>query len=122
MLLAIEGHLISGYQDGGDIPDKHLELVPGAITDADAFLAEDAAVRERVDRVGRLVEGFETPFGLELLATVHWVVTQERVSDPQDLVTKVYAWNDRKRRFSQRQIHIAYEALRSNGWFLKAQH
>lgn len=33
VLTAIEGHLISGYGDGGDAPDKQLELVPGAVAD-----------------------------------------------------------------------------------------
>ncbi|KAA5595717.1 type II toxin-antitoxin system antitoxin DNA ADP-ribosyl glycohydrolase DarG [Blastochloris sulfoviridis] len=120
VLHAIEGHLISGYRDGGDAPDKQLELVPGAVTDAEAFLAADAAARGRFDRVGKLVEGFETPFGLELLATVHWVATREQASGVEDATAKVYAWNDRKRRFSPRQIGIAYETLRSNGWLRAA--
>jgi len=34
----IEGHLIVGYADGGDAPDKQLELVPGALEEANAFL------------------------------------------------------------------------------------
>ena len=71
VLRAIEGHLVAGYADGGDAPDKPLTLVPGAVDDANAFLEANALTRERFDRVGRLVEGFETPFGLELLATVH---------------------------------------------------
>jgi hypothetical protein len=33
VLQAIEGLLISGYADGGDVPDKQLQLVPGAVTD-----------------------------------------------------------------------------------------
>jgi O-acetyl-ADP-ribose deacetylase (regulator of RNase III) len=116
VLTKIEGHLISGYHDGGDAPDKQLELAPGAVKDAEAFLAEDAHTRARFDRVGRLVEGFETPFGLELLATVHWVVAREHAVDVEDATAKVYAWNDRKRRFSPRQIGIAYDTLRANGW------
>ena len=39
-LRAIEGHLISGYADGGDAPNKELELVPGAVEDARAYLEE----------------------------------------------------------------------------------
>lgn len=120
VLNAIEGHLVSGYWDGGDAPDKQLELVPGAVPDAEAFLAEAAATRGRFDRVGKLVEGFETPFGLELLATVHWVAVREQAAGIEDATAKVYAWNDRKQRFSQRQIGIAYEALRSNGWLRAA--
>lgn len=37
VLNAMEGHLISGYADGGDAPDKQLELVPGALDDARTF-------------------------------------------------------------------------------------
>lgn len=116
VLTAIEGHLVSGYHDGGDAPDKQLELVPSAVQDAEAFLAEDSETRSRFDRVGKLVEGFETPFGLELLATVHWVATRESAADAETAAAKVYAWNDRKKRFSLRQIGIAFETLRTNGW------
>jgi len=38
VLARIEGHLVSGYLDGGDAPDKQLHLVPGAVQDAAAFL------------------------------------------------------------------------------------
>lgn len=120
VLTKIEGHLVSGYRDGGDAPDKQLELVPGAVKDAEAFLAKDSETRTRFDRVGKLVEGFETPFGLELLATVHWVVTREAAATASDATAKVYAWNDRKKRFSPRQIGIAFEALRTNGWLTAA--
>lgn len=116
VLTKIEGHLVSGYHDGGDAPDKQLELVPSAVQDAEALLAEDSETRSRFDLVGKLVEGFETPFGLELLATVHWVATRENATDAEAAVAKVYAWNERKKRFSPRQIGIAFETLRTNGW------
>jgi hypothetical protein len=120
VLTAIEGHLISGYYDGGEAPDKQLELVPGAVGEAEAFLQDDSATKARFDHVGDLVEGFETPFGLELLATVHWVVKNEGAVDADDAVTKVHAWNDRKTRFSPRQIGIALETLRHKGWLAAA--
>ena len=34
VLHPLEGHLISGYEDGGDAPSKQLNLVPGAVEDA----------------------------------------------------------------------------------------
>lgn len=120
VLNAIEGHLVSGYSDGGDAPDKQIELVPGAVRDAEAFLSDQGETVSRFDRVGKLVEGFETPFGLELLATVHWVATRENAVDAADAAAKVYAWNDRKKRFSPRQIGIAFETLRANGWLTAA--
>ncbi len=116
VLRAVEGHLVAGYADGGDAPDKQIELVPGAVRDAEAFLIDKCETLARFDRVSGLVEGFETPFGLELLATVHWVVKHESAATAEDVVATVYAWNDRKRRFSPRQISIAFETLCVKGW------
>jgi O-acetyl-ADP-ribose deacetylase (regulator of RNase III) len=115
VLHAVEGHLVSGYADGGDAPDKQIELVPGAVKDAEAFLKDRPETVGRFDRVGKLVEGFETPFGLELLATVHWVATRESAIST-DVAAKVYTWNDRKRRFSAGQIGIAFDTLHEKGW------
>lgn len=116
VLRAIEGHLVAGYADGGDAPDKQLELVPGAVHDAEAFLTEHAATRAHFDRVADLVEGFETPFGLELLSTVHWVATHEGATSADKVIADTYAWNDRKRRFSPHQIALARDMLAKKGW------
>ena len=116
VLKAVEGHLVVGYADGGDAPEKQLEIVPGAVEDALDFLVDDEETRLRFDRVATLVDGFETPFGLELLSTVHWVVTEESARSAAEVVEKVYAWNERKQRFSRRQIELALSALRSKGW------
>lgn len=116
VLRDIDGHLVSGYADGGDAPEKQLELVPGAVKDAEAFLAKDSETRSRLDRVSQLVGGFETPFGLELLSTVHWVATREGASTVELAVAKVHAWSDHKRRFTERQIGLAFEALANQGW------
>src|SRR6266404_6636268 len=108
---------------GGQEPIVHLEA------DLHATIAwsqqndqrwEKQETVSRFDRVGKLVEGFETPFVLELLATVHWVATREKATSVQDAAEKVYAWNDRKKRFSPRQIGIAFETLRAKGWLTAA--
>jgi O-acetyl-ADP-ribose deacetylase (regulator of RNase III) len=116
VLKAVEGHLVVGYADGGDAPEKQLEIVPGAVEDALDFLVDDEETRLRFDRVATLVDGFETPFGLELLSTVHWVVTEENAQSAAQVVEGVYAWSERKQRFSRRQIELALSALRNKGW------
>ena len=116
VLTRIEGYLIAGYGAGGDSPMKRIELVPGAIEDAEKLLINHRDTLERFDRVVDLTEGFETPFGLELMATVHWVATKEHAVDFKDLVARIYAWDERKRRFSEEQIRIAWKALADKGW------
>ncbi len=116
VLQAIEGHLVAGYADGGDMPDKQLELVPGAVDDADRILAEANATRDRFARVTDLVQGFETSFGLELLSTVHWVAIREGVTNAEEVIARVYAWNERKKRFSPHQIRLALDVLTEKDW------
>jgi len=116
VLTRIEGNLVSGYSDGGDSPTKQLELLPGAVEAATRHLAAHSDTKARLDRVVDLVEGFETPFGLELLATVHWLVAQEGARTPEEVRRLAYAWSDRKKRFTPGQITLAWETLCSKGW------
>ena len=116
VLHAIEGHLVSGYADGGDTPDKRLEPIPGAVADAESFLQGYPQTHARLDRVSALVDGFESPSGLELLSSVHWIVKHETVGSLAELVSCLYAWNERKRHLTPRQIGIAAEVLATQGW------
>lgn len=116
LLKAIEGYYIAGYGEGGEQPGKPLELVPGAITDARAFLENHTDTKERLERVAELVRGFESPFGLELLATVHWVATRDRPASEEDLIERTYAWAERKRQFSPGQIRLAIKVLAEKSW------
>jgi O-acetyl-ADP-ribose deacetylase (regulator of RNase III) len=120
VLNKVEGHFVSGYQDGGDQPFKELTIVPGAYEDATRFLANMPDVQDRFERVAELVQGFETPYGLELLATVHWVVDREAARGPDEAVTRIHNWNDRKKAFTPRQIGLAYDVLQSKGWLAAA--
>jgi O-acetyl-ADP-ribose deacetylase (regulator of RNase III) len=116
VLQAIEGYYVTGYGDGGDAPDKQLQLIPGAIDDARTSLqAHDESLR-RFERVAKLVEGFESPFGLELLATVHWIATRETPISDDDLIARVYSWSDNKRQFSPDQIRLAQRVLSDKDW------
>ncbi len=123
VLHAVEGHFVSGYADGSDAPDKRLQLVPGALEEARAFLEGKADTHGRFARVSELVDGFESPFGLELLATVHWVAAGESTIPEVDEVTEqTYEWNERKKQFSRRQIELAFGVLSQNGWLTPVTH
>ena len=90
VLNAVEGPMLSGYADGGDRQDQELQLVPGACEDVSGFIQKHPQTRQHFETVSDLVEGFESPFGMELLATVHWVVTEERVTTKDQVVNKVH--------------------------------
>ena len=116
VLNAVEGHMVSGYADGGDAPDKPLQLVPGAIDKAMVFLNRPGETKKRLERVTQLIEGFESPFGLELLATVHWVIQHEGAASLENVIEHTHAWNERKKQFSHRQIKLAVDVLSKQSW------
>ena len=121
VLNLMEGHYISGYLGGGDAPSDELTLVPGAVDEATAFLEMHSCTRERLERVCELVEGFESSFGLELLATAHWVVAEDPSRNDEEVIAYTYAWNLRKKQFSERQIKLALQTLRDKGWIEEAR-
>lgn len=96
VLRDVEGHLITGYESEGDKPDIELALVPGAARNAEGYHASNTDTQQRFDRVARLVEGYETPFGLELLATVHWVATREGARGRAEIADATWQWGHRK--------------------------
>ncbi len=112
----IEGHFISGYGEAEDKPDKPLELNLNASEQAETFLAQHEATQERFTRVADLIKGFETTFCMELLSSVHWVATREEAVTPEEAVTQIHAWNQRKRMFEPRHIHLAWKRLHELGW------
>jgi O-acetyl-ADP-ribose deacetylase (regulator of RNase III) len=116
VLIAMEGFFTSGYSDGGDSPNKQISLIPGADKDAKVFLNNSPETAQRIDQVAQLVDGFESSFGLELLATVHWVLKNKSVHTIGDIINATYAWGEQKRKFSQRQIRLAYDRLIKAGF------
>ena len=122
VLRDVEGHLVTGYGSEGDAPDIELALVPGAARDAEGYLSSSADTRERFNRVAELVEGYETPFGLELLATVHWVTTKERARGVAQVADAVRQWGHRKRHFTESQIEEAVGRLQSQNWLRSPAH
>ena len=116
VLSNLESHYIHGYGEGGDDPRKPIELAEGAGAEGQAILQDYPETRERFGQVSRLIEGFESPFGMELLATVHWVADRQGARTVDQAVEKVHGWNTRKTMFTPHQIQAAWDRLRRLGW------
>lgn len=118
VLETLEGHYISGF-DGERSPEKEITLSEGATAEAATFLKNEVDAQSRLARVGRLIEGFETPYGMELLSSVHFVAARDeaRATDADDAIAKVHAWNDRKKAtMKPDHIRLAWSHLQSHGW------
>lgn len=121
VLRDMEGHYLEGFGDGSQRVQvaEPIVLLPGAEEAAEADFAKHPETRDRIARVIDLVAGYESAYSLELLATVHWVLTEQpsAVDDPAKITELVHSWSDRKQRlFSAKQVATAWETLRGQGW------
>ena len=118
VLEILEGHYIRGYGDS-QRPDVELELLNDAIGEATTYLANNTQSTERLTRVAEVIEGFETPYGLELLSSVHWVAThgEVRAQDEESAIAGIHSWNERKRAmFKPNHIRMAWRRLQEQHW------
>jgi hypothetical protein len=122
-LQIVEGHYLSGFGDGSAKVQsaEPLTILEGAEVAANEVLEDHPETVQRIDRVVELTDGFETAYGLELLASVHWAAQELQTVGDADAVTKrVIDWSPRKgRMFTPDHVRIALAALIDNGW-LKA--
>lgn len=110
VLQSIEGHFIKGY---GDRTQKiQISLLSEGIKQAEEFLPQHKDTLERFHRVWELIEGFETPYGLELLATVHWTIEKDNIKNLTEIVQSIQTGNPRKKNlFGLKHIQIAKKRL-----------
>ncbi len=118
VLEVLEGHFITGY-DGSLKPESEMRLLEGAVEEADRFAAAHDVDTGRISRVADLIAGFESPYGMELLSSLHWVASRGEapVRDVESAIIRVHAWNDRKRRILKPEhMRKAWDRLQELGW------
>ena len=118
VLEIMESHFTQGYGDTQK-PDVEIELLAGAVQKADTFLEAHQECHARLVKVAALIEGFETPYGMELLSSAHWAAQHDPTpaEDAEKAIEIIHQWSDRKRRmFRPEHIRIAWERLTEQDW------
>ena len=119
VLSRLEGHYLTGFGDGSDRPGKVIEVLDGATDAAGQYLALQPDVVRRLERVSDLIVGFEDPYGMELLSSMHWVICHTAgARDSMDVaVAAVLQWNPGKRlRLKSEHLEIAWRRLKKMHW------
>ena len=122
VLQAMEGHFIRGYGDRSR--QAQIYVLQEGLEKAREFLDhEGGEAKQTLQSVADLIRGFETPYGMELLASTHWVAARENEAaklEPEVAIKDVLGWNRRKSKiFRQEHIRKAWQRLQTQGWFDK---
>ncbi|VXD10423.1 type II toxin-antitoxin system antitoxin DNA ADP-ribosyl glycohydrolase DarG [Planktothrix paucivesiculata] len=117
VLQVLDGHFIQGYGDRSK--NSEMYVLPEGQAVAQEFLEQHPNANNRLERVQCLIEGFETPYGLEMLATVHWVTIEDTQAaiDCEQAIRRVQEWSERKRQiFKPHHLCKAWERLYEQKW------
>jgi O-acetyl-ADP-ribose deacetylase (regulator of RNase III) len=111
VLQRIEGHFIRGY---GDRTRKtSIEILEKGIVETEKYFKENPESTGNLEKVVQLIRGFETPYGLELLSTVHWTIVHEKKDDEKEIINFIRNWTPRKANlFSPDHINKAITRLK----------
>lgn len=112
VLQAINGTYIK-YEAQKDKPDTRIYLIPEKQKE---ILAQWRKLshkqKERAKLLKSFVTGFETPFSLELLATVDWILQQNPTLNSNEIYNEIGNWTKRKSELIKPyHVRIAYQHL-----------
>lgn len=117
LLRDMENIWISGYRDGTQQAFSTFNILKKA---NDAYKIITPIDQNKLDNLFNFIEGYENPLGMELLATVHWVVDKYNITNDTKSVQKALrqwcgnrdGWGDRKMKyFSPPLIEKALERI-----------
>lgn len=116
-------HLLK-YLNGWYLQFRHEQTSPGTtmklnhIEKVEEYCKNNlsAQQKERLGRLETLIEGFESPYGLELLATVDFIQQQTNKNKPGDIEKEISQWTNRKKEL-MKPYHIKVAHQRVNSFF-----
>lgn len=113
----MDGRFIQGVGDG--VVDSEIEPQQDALEEADEYIRSTGSQQllEHVDRVEKLIDRFQSSYGMELLSTVHWVATHDNASSPEQAMKYIGSWNKHKKELIKPEhVNVAWEHLIEQGW------
>ncbi|HDV5709685.1 TPA: macro domain-containing protein [Legionella pneumophila] len=117
VLNKIDGHFIRGVCDS--VFESEIELIDSALQEADDFIhnSDNIDLEIQLQKVADLIDGFQSPYGMELLSSVHWIASYEHAKNANEVFIKIQHWNARKRKIMQEShIKSAWQRLEEYNW------
>lgn len=114
VLFVLNGFYLKGYEQKDTGPFEPLELVASKKPIVNDYLKTNVSETEkkRLEKVTSLIDGFESPYGLELLATVDFLMVENKTDDSQKIKDALGLWSIRKSEmFSAEHIQLAINKL-----------
>ena len=99
VLYYLNGSYISGYSSKDKKPFDELGLMLDTEKEVNEYLdaKENSAYKEIVEKTKAFLSGFYADFGLELLSTVDFIITDKKTKSIEEISQHLVDWSNRKK-------------------------
>ncbi|OYQ45628.1 type II toxin-antitoxin system antitoxin DNA ADP-ribosyl glycohydrolase DarG [Flavobacterium aurantiibacter] len=99
VLYYLNGSYIMGYSSKDKKPFEELGLIPDAESEVNEFLnkPENATHKSTAEKAKSFLTGFYSPFGLELLSTIDFIISEKNAKTSEAITKELENWSDRKK-------------------------
>jgi O-acetyl-ADP-ribose deacetylase (regulator of RNase III) len=118
VLYALHGKYLTGSEQVSTKPFEPLQLNYEKVGEVKEFIDKRLTdqQRERLNDVFELIAGFESTLALEVLSSIHFLLTQDGNLSNGELLEKVRSWNKRKKALIKEEyVNLAVAHLKDHG-------
>lgn len=114
VLYALNGQYLTGLEQMKARPFEPLKLDWDKFSEVERYVKSSLSTdqRQRLDDLFDVIDGFESTLSLEILASIHFLLSKDsKLTEPQ-LLQQIQSWNDRKKNVIKKEyISIALNHL-----------
>ncbi|MBP9096076.1 MAG: macro domain-containing protein [Ignavibacteria bacterium] len=120
LLNHLDGFYIEGMKHKDAKPFDPINIIPSKLGEVHDFIDKNCKPEQKeiLMQVSELIEGFESPLGMELLSTVDFIINETKSDDPIRILDEIKnwsseeKWNERKTNLLKKEyVGLAYDRL-----------
>ncbi len=97
ILNTLNGSYVMGYSDMNKKPFEPLTLVADAYDQIKQYVEKAPELSKIAQKTITFLNGYYSDFALELLSSVDFLITQNKILTEKQVIQKLEEWSDRKR-------------------------
>lgn len=118
VLYYLNGSYITGYSSKDKKPFEELGLMMETEKEVNEYLdaEENEQAKQIVQKTKAFLSGYYSAFGLELLSTVDYIMTENNTESIEEITKHLENWSDRKKTMftNQKFIHLAVQNIKQH--------
>lgn len=106
VLYYLNGSYIFGYTGKDKKPFEELGIISNGQDEVRSYLSANPTLKAITEKVKSFLTGFYSPFGLELLSTIDFLITEKNLAGIEEVMASLEEWSERKKTLFTNPKHV----------------